>query len=201
MPPRNANAIPARLPAKTTNFMNHQEITKAALELCYQIEKCGASEELTKASVMASSLHMALSTPHPANAPQDTGKCSVCGQDFATCPHTFHDQTVAPQDTTAKGEDAVLDIVTDVLARNAETECDRDVAKAILRSIRSVPASTEDSQLLDWLESHCHKFRDETEDSVAHAEVTVCMRIGQPLPTPHSLRAAIRAAMVRTPKE
>jgi len=32
------------------------KIEKLALALCYQIEKCGASEELTKASVMASEL-------------------------------------------------------------------------------------------------------------------------------------------------
>lgn len=36
------------------------EARQAALELCWQIEKCGASEELTKASVMASELHSKL---------------------------------------------------------------------------------------------------------------------------------------------
>lgn len=36
-------------------------LAQEALELCWQIEKCGASEELTKASVMASELRAKLS--------------------------------------------------------------------------------------------------------------------------------------------
>jgi len=36
-------------------------LAQEALELCWQIEKCGASEALTKASVMASALQAKLS--------------------------------------------------------------------------------------------------------------------------------------------
>jgi len=35
-------------------------LKESALELCYQIESCGASEPLTKASLMASALNKAI---------------------------------------------------------------------------------------------------------------------------------------------
>ena len=37
-------------------------IDQMALELCWQIERCGASEDLTKASIMASELRGKLAT-------------------------------------------------------------------------------------------------------------------------------------------
>ena len=52
--------------SQITTARNSKEITllnginqakNAALEICYQIEKSGASEELTKLSVLASQLH------------------------------------------------------------------------------------------------------------------------------------------------